>query len=76
MEEFLRFVIGKLVEFPEEMLITSSEDDRKAVFRVRLRKSDVGKVIGRNGQVIKAIRQLLSAAASRHNKRAILEIEE
>ncbi len=76
MEEFLRFVIGKLVEFPDEVLITSTEDERKTVFRVRMRQSDVGKVIGRNGSVIKAIRQLLSAAAARHDKKVILDIEE
>ncbi len=76
MEEFLRFVIGKLVEFPDEVMISAHEDERKAVFRVRMRQTDVGKVIGRNGSVIKALRLLLSAAAARHGKKAVLEIEE
>jgi predicted RNA-binding protein YlqC (UPF0109 family) len=41
-----------------------------------MRQSDVGRIIGRNGQTIQAIRALLSSAASRHNQRATLEIIE
>ena len=46
MEEFLEFVIKQLVEFPDEMIVTKLEAPRKITFRLRLRQSDVGKVIG------------------------------
>ena len=74
MEEFLEFVIKKLIDYTDEMVITKVESPRKVVFRLRLRQSDIGKVIGKHGHTIAAIRNLLGAAAARHDQRAMLEI--
>ena len=74
--EFLDFVLRQLIDFPDEMILSKIEANRKIIFRLQLRKSDVGKVIGKHGQTIIAIRNLLSAAASRHGEKAILEIVE
>lgn len=76
MEEFLIYTIRQLIDFPEEMVLTKHETPRKVTFYARLRQSDVGKVIGKQGHTIDAIRCLLNAAASRHNQRAALEIVE
>ena len=76
MREFLEFVVRQLVEFPDEAIITEIPSGRATVFRLQLRQSDVGRIIGRNGQTIQSIRALLSSAASRHNQRATLEIVE
>jgi predicted RNA-binding protein YlqC (UPF0109 family) len=76
MQEFLDFVVRQLIDFPDEMILTKGEANRKIVFRLRLRQSDVGKVIGKHGQTIIAIRNLLGAAAGRHGQKAILEIVE
>ena len=76
MEEFLEFVIRRLIEFPEEMVLTRTDGHKKTIFKLRLRQSDVGKVIGKHGQTIAAIRNLLSAAAARHGDRAVLQIIE
>ncbi len=76
MEQFLDFVIRALIEFPEEMVIVRSEEGRKINFRVKLRRSDVGRVIGRNGHVVDALRALLNAAAARHGQRAHLDVIE
>ena len=76
MEEFLQFVIKKLIEFPDEMVLNKHEEARKVMFHVSLRQSDVGKVIGKHGHTIAAIRDLLNAAAARHHQRATLEIIE
>ena len=70
MREFLEFVVRQLVEFPDEAIITEIPSGRTTVFRLQLRQSDVGRIIGRNGQTIQSIRALLSSAASRHNQRA------
>jgi len=75
-EEFLEFVIRQLVEFPDEMVLTRLENPRKIIFKLQLRQSDIGRVIGKHGQTINAIRNLLSAAASRHGQRAMLQIDE
>jgi predicted RNA-binding protein YlqC (UPF0109 family) len=76
MQEFLDFVLRQLIDFPDEMILSKVEINRKLVFRLQLRKTDVGKVIGKHGQTIIAIRNLLSAAAARHGQKAILEIVE
>ncbi|MDQ2868896.1 MAG: KH domain-containing protein [Verrucomicrobiota bacterium] len=76
MREFLEFVIKQLVEFPDEAVISESPSGKTTVFRVALRQSDVGRIIGKNGQTIQAIRALLTSSASRHGQRATLEIVE
>lgn len=76
MEEFLEYVMGRLVEFPEEVVLTRAETGRKVTFHVRMRQSDVGRVIGRHGQTIKAIRNLVNASAQRHGQRAFVQIVE
>jgi predicted RNA-binding protein YlqC (UPF0109 family) len=76
MQEFLHFVLRQLVEYPEDILLTKHEGPRKVVFKLRLRKSDIGKVVGKHGQTLTAIRSLLNAAALRHGQRAFLDIIE
>ena len=76
METFLEFVIRQLVEAPEEVLVTKIEQGRKLIFKVEMRKSDVGKVIGRNGHTITAVRSLLNAAALRSGHQVSLQIVE
>lgn len=76
MEEFLEFVIRHLISYPDEMVLTRVESGRKIIFNLRLRQSDVGRVIGKHGHTIAAIRNLLEAAASRHGQRATLQIIE
>jgi predicted RNA-binding protein YlqC (UPF0109 family) len=75
-KEFLEFVIRQLVDYPDEVMLSEIPNGRMTVFRVQLRQSDVGRVIGRNGQTIQAIRALLASSASRHGQRATLEIIE
>lgn len=74
MEEFLNYVIRQLIEYPDEMMISHQETPKKVTFTVRLRPSDVGRVIGRHGHTIAALRNLLNAAAARHGRRANLQV--
>ncbi|HEV2095653.1 MAG TPA: KH domain-containing protein [Chthoniobacterales bacterium] len=76
MKQFLEFVIRQLVEFPDEVMLSEMPSGKTTVFRLQMRQTDVGRIIGRNGQTIQAIRALLSSAASRHGERATLEIIE
>ena len=75
-KQFLEFVIRQLVEFPDEMMLSEIPSGKTTIFRVQLRQSDVGRIIGRNGQTIQAIRALLASSAARHGQRATLEIVE
>jgi predicted RNA-binding protein YlqC (UPF0109 family) len=76
MKQFLEFVIRQLVEFPDEVVLSEAHTGKMTVFRLVMRQTDVGRIIGRNGQTIQAIRALLSSAASRHGERATLDIVE
>lgn len=76
MKEFLEFVIRQLVEFPDEVMLSEIPNGRTILFRLQMRQSDVGRIIGRNGQTIQAIRALLASSAARHDQRATLEIVE
>ena len=76
MRQFLEFIIRQLVEFPDEVMISEVANGRMTVFRLRMRQTDVGRIIGRNGQTIRAIRALLTSAAARHGEKATLDIVE
>jgi predicted RNA-binding protein YlqC (UPF0109 family) len=76
MREFLEFVLRELIEFPDDMVLTEIPSGRTVIFKLQLRQSDVGRVIGRSGQTIHAIRALLASSAARHGQRATLEIIE
>jgi len=76
MREFLEFIIRQLVEFPDVMVLTEIPSGKTTVFKLQLRQGDIGRVIGRNGQTIQAIRALLASSAARHGQRATLEIIE
>lgn len=76
MEEFLRFVIAKLVDYPDEVVIARAEEGDRIIFRVAMRKSDVGRIIGKGGHTIQAIRSLLQASAQKHGQKVSLEIIE
>jgi predicted RNA-binding protein YlqC (UPF0109 family) len=75
-KEFLEFVIRHLVEYPDEMMLSEIPSGKTTIFKLQLRQSDVGRVIGRNGQTIHAIRAVLTSSAARHSQRATLEIVE
>jgi uncharacterized protein len=76
MDEFLRYVVQQLVENPDEVAITHRQDGEKTIYLLSMRQSDVGRLIGKGGGTIKAIRDLLSVAAEKHGKKAGLEILE
>ena len=69
-------IIRQLVEFPDEIMLSEIPTGRTTIFKLQMRQSDVGKIIGRNGQTIHAIRALLASSAGRHGQKATLEIVE
>ncbi|HTV41904.1 MAG TPA: KH domain-containing protein [Candidatus Sulfotelmatobacter sp.] len=76
MQEFLEYVIKGLVQKPEAVSITPVERSGMTVFELRLDPADVGKIIGRQGVTINAIRSLLLAGSARKGLRCSLEIVE
>jgi predicted RNA-binding protein YlqC (UPF0109 family) len=76
MKEFVEYVVKALVDYPDEVSVREVDGERTVVFELRLNKTDIGKVIGKNGRTISALRSLLTSAAAKHGRRAVLEIIE
>jgi predicted RNA-binding protein YlqC (UPF0109 family) len=76
MQAFLENVVKGLVQYPEAVTVTPVEREGTTVFELRMHAQDVGKVIGRQGMTINAIRSLLLAGSARKGLRCTLEIVE
>ena len=76
MQAFLEYVVKGLVQNPEAVTITPVEREGMTVYELRLDPQDVGKIIGRQGMTINAIRSLLLAGSAKKGLRCTLEIVE
>ncbi len=74
--EFVEFMAKSIVDNPEEVKVTEVAGEKTMVIELRVAQEDLGKVIGKQGRTAKAIRSILSAAAAKMKKRAVLEILE
>ncbi len=76
MKALVELIAKSLVDMPEEVSVGEVVGERTAVFELRVAKSDIGKVIGKQGNTARAMRTILSAAGAKLNKRCVLEILE
>jgi hypothetical protein len=76
MQAFLEYVVKGLVQKPEAVSVTPTDRAGMTVYELRLDAQDVGKIIGRQGQTINAIRSLLTAGSAKKGIRCSLEIVE
>ena len=74
MKEVLEIIAKALVEKPDEVSVTEIEDGDGIILELRVADSDMGKVIGKQGRIAKAIRTVVKAAASIENKRVSVDI--
>lgn len=74
MKKLIESVVTPLVDFPEDIVVNMKEEDKKLVYHLTVNEQDVGKVIGKNGRIAKAIRTVVYAAKSETNKRVYLDI--
>ncbi len=74
MKKLVEVIARALVDAPDEVVVTETENERAIVLELRVAQSDMGKVIGRQGRIAKAIRSVVKAAASKEEKKVIVEI--
>lgn len=74
-EELVKYVVTALVTEKESVHLTSTTEDDDIVIRVFVDKSDMGRVIGKNGKIANSIRTLVRSASSRMSKRYIIKID-
>ena len=76
MQEFLEYLVKGLVNHPEAVTVTPVVKDALTIYELRLHPDDVGKIIGRQGMTINALRSLLLAGSAKQSLRCSLEIVE
>ena len=75
MKELVEVIAKALVDNPDAVSVTEKEEGEETVLELTVDPSDMGKVIGKQGRIAKAIRSVVKAAASRENKQVSVEIE-
>jgi len=75
LRECLEYVIGSLIEHKDQVSITQTQEGHRLVFDVRLHPDDVGLLLGRQGHTVKALRNVMAAAAAREELKVALRVE-
>ena len=71
MKELVEVIAKSLVDYPDEVQVTETENDKAVVLELKVAQSDMGKVIGKQGRIAKAIRTVVKAAASKEVRKVI-----
>ena len=74
MKELLEFIAKSLVKYPDAVEVTVNEKETAIVLSLHVAEDDMGKVIGRQGRIAKAIRTVVKAASSKSSKKVIVDI--
>ena len=74
MKELISYIAQALVDYPEQVEVSEVEGNQTSVLELKVAKEDLGKVIGKQGRIAKAIRTVVKAAAVKENKRVVIEI--
>lgn len=74
MKDLILVIAKALVDHPEDVRVDVKEDDRGTVYMLSVNGSDIGKVIGKQGRIAKALRTVVSSAAVKSQKRVMVEI--
>lgn len=76
MKELVEVIAKALVEHPDEVVVTETEEDDEIKVELKVAPSDMGKVIGRKGRIAKAIRSVVKAASTKTEKKVSVEISQ
>ena len=76
MKELIERIAQELVDQPDQVSVTEIEGGRTVVYELRVAKSDIGKIIGKRGQNVNAIRTILNAVSGKSRKQVVLELLE
>jgi len=74
MDQLIRVIARALVDHPDDVRVTAREDARGLVYELSVHPADLGKVIGKQGRIAKALRTVVSSAAARERKRVVVDI--
>ena len=75
MKELVEVIASALVDSPEDVVVTETEDEKQIVLNLTVAPEDMGKVIGKQGRIAKAIRTVVRAAGSKGDKKSMVDIQ-
>ena len=75
LKDLLIFLARSLVDNPDKVVVEEKDDGQVVIFKLHVADEDMGKVIGKQGRNAQAIRMLMKAAASKENKKVIVDVE-
>jgi hypothetical protein len=75
MKELVEVIASSLVDNPSQVVVTETEDENQIVLNLTVAPEDMGKVIGKQGRIAKAIRTVVRAAGSKGNKKIMVDIQ-
>ena len=75
MKELVEVISSALVDSPEDVVVTETEDEKQIVLNLTVAPEDMGKVIGKQGRIAKAIRTVVRAAGSKGDKKIMVDIQ-
>ena len=74
MKELVEVIAKSLVENPDKVVVTQKEDDKAIIVELKVAQTDMGKVIGKQGRIAKAIRSVVKAASAKETKKVLVDI--
>lgn len=74
MKDLVEVIAKALVDLPDEVVVTEREDEKAIIIELKVAPDDMGKVIGKQGRIAKSIRSVVKAAASKEDKKVIVDI--
>ena len=73
-KELVEIIAKSLVDYPDEVLVIEKDNEKTLVLELHVAQADMGKVIGKQGRIAKAIRSVVKAAATKEDKKVIVDI--
>ncbi len=74
MKELVQYLAQSIVDQPDAVEVTETQDDDASVVELKVAQEDLGRIIGKQGRTAKSLRTILNAAAARHDRKIVLEI--
>ena len=75
-KDLVEYLVKALVENTDKVIVTEKVEDSKRIITVKVETEDIGRVIGKDGRIIKSIREIIRAYSAKNNERVLVDIEE
>ena len=75
-KELLEYIVKNLVKNPDKVLVDAEEKEGKTVLTLKVASEDMGRIIGKEGRIIRAIREIINAYAMKESKKVVVSVEE